>query len=57
MSRTVKVIAKPAGMFYHFLNQGMMRAGGLPKATDLLPQFLTILRGNQVINRYQPPTR
>jgi hypothetical protein len=51
----VKVIAKTAGMVYHFLNQGMMRAGELAKATDFLPQFLTISRADQVINRYPPP--
>jgi hypothetical protein len=51
----VKVIAKPVGMVYHFLNQGMMSAGELVKATDFLPQSLTISRADQVINRYPPP--
>jgi hypothetical protein len=28
MNETLKVIAKPAGMFYHSFNQGMIRSTG-----------------------------
>ena len=50
----MKVIAKPAGMGYHFLNPGMIRAGESAKATDLLPQFLAISRADQVVNCIRP---